>query len=217
MKESIHKALDGCGQARIAADSSRQRGSLPTGNDKRKSIPVFAGCFVYFPDALVAVAQHSQAGNDQHNSGEPLHWARDKSTDELGSLSRHLLDIAKLRGMDSGPTTLDEEFEHARAVAWRALANLQKTCEARAEQKSNSQKFAVRKTDAELAASKRREILAEGRKHVERLQYTWAADFDGTLHIFKDGEEVGSIDGTYGFDSEVEAVDHWIMVTKEPT
>jgi hypothetical protein len=165
MKESIHKALDGCGQARIAADSSRQRGSLPTGNDKRKSIPVFAGCFVYFPDALV----------------------------------------------------LDEEFEHARAVAWRALANLQKTCEARAEQKSNSQKFAVRKTDAELAASKRREILAEGRKHIERLQYTWAADFDGTLHIFKDGEEVGSIDGTYGFDSEVEAVDHWIMVTKEPT
>ena len=31
--------------------------------------------------ALAEVARVSKAGNDQHNPGQPLHWARDKSAD----------------------------------------------------------------------------------------------------------------------------------------
>lgn len=89
-------------------------------NDKdRKSTPLFDGLFKYFPDALAAVARVSQKGNDKHNPGEPLHWARGKSTDQRGSLLRHLLDEAT--GVD-----FDEDGELAIVhAAWRALAAAQ--------------------------------------------------------------------------------------------
>jgi hypothetical protein len=75
----------------------------------------------YFPDALLAVAEVSQAGNDQHNPGQPLHWNRAKSTDEANTLGRHLLQ----RG------TFDTDGKrHSAKVAWRALALLQKEIEA---------------------------------------------------------------------------------------
>ena len=73
-----------------------------------------------FPDALAAVAELSKVGNDQHNPGEPLHWAREKSGDELDALVRHL--------MEAG--TIDTDgILHDTKVAWRALANLQKRLE----------------------------------------------------------------------------------------
>lgn len=78
----------------------------------RKDCPVYSGCFMYFPKALAEVARLSKIGNDQHNPGEPLHWAREKSGDELDSLARHLID-----------------GDHAH-IAWRALANLEKQIEA---------------------------------------------------------------------------------------
>lgn len=86
---------------------------------ERKNSPVFDGLFKYFPDALAAVARVSKKGNDKHNPGEPLHWARDKSTDQRGSVIRHYLDEA------SG-TNYDEDGElHAVHAAWRALAAAQ--------------------------------------------------------------------------------------------
>lgn len=84
---------------------------LPTDAKERKAIPVYSGVIKYFPDALVAIAKLSQQGNDQHNPGTPLHWDRAKSGDELDALMRHMLE---------GDWT---------AVAWRALANLQKQIE----------------------------------------------------------------------------------------
>jgi hypothetical protein len=91
----------------------------------RKSKPLFSGVFMYFPDALMAVAEHSRKANDKHNPGEPLHWAKGKSTDHADCIARHLLDI--------GPqwNLVDPEFNslHATALAWRALALLQTVLE----------------------------------------------------------------------------------------
>jgi len=66
---------------------------LPTNALDRKDIPIFSGVMRYFPLALAAVAQCSKVGNDQHNPGDPLHWAREKSTDEADALVRHQLEV----------------------------------------------------------------------------------------------------------------------------
>jgi hypothetical protein len=90
--------------------------TLPSNGVERKQYPVVTGVLDYFPDAIAAVARLSQAGNDQHNPGQPLHWAREKSTDHADTLGRHLLQ----RG------TLDTDGQrHTAKVAWRALALLQ--------------------------------------------------------------------------------------------
>lgn len=94
---------------------------LPTDAAARKAVPLATGCLDYFPDALAAVAALSKIGNDQHNPGKPLHWDRNKSTDEADCLIRHFME----RG------TLDTDgVRHSAKVAWRALALLQKEIEA---------------------------------------------------------------------------------------
>lgn len=88
--------------------------------NNRKSMPVFTGVLRYFPDALLEISKVSKAGTDQHNPGQPLHWDRSKSTDELDALTRHLIDAG----------TIDTDgIRHSAKVAWRALANLQKEIE----------------------------------------------------------------------------------------
>lgn len=88
---------------------------------ERKAHPIFTGVLKYFPDALMEVAHLSKVGNDQHNPGEPLHWAKEKSTDEGDALVRHQL--------DAGTRDTDGE-RHSAKVAWRALAQLQREIEA---------------------------------------------------------------------------------------
>jgi hypothetical protein len=72
----------------------------------------------------LAVAAISQVGNDQHNPGEPLHWARHKSTDQLDAATRHLIDHAKGIRFD------DDGGRHLAKAAWRILAELQLNLEA---------------------------------------------------------------------------------------
>lgn len=84
---------------------------------ERKAEPIHSGVLLYFPDALAAVARVSKAGNDKHNPGEPLHWARHKSTDQMDCATRHTL-TPKLVDPETG------EPELAAAV-WRLLAELQ--------------------------------------------------------------------------------------------
>lgn len=87
----------------------------------RKGAPLMTGLFDYFPDACIEVAMLSKKGNDQHNPGEPLHWARGKSGDEADTMLRHMA----ARG------TRDKDgVRHSIKVAWRALANAQKEIEA---------------------------------------------------------------------------------------
>lgn len=93
-----------------------------TDAQRRKDTPVFSSVLRYFPDALAEIARLCKAGNDQHNPGKPLHWARSKSGDELDALTRHLL--------AAGSVDTDG-FYHDVKVAWRALANLQKLIEQR--------------------------------------------------------------------------------------
>jgi hypothetical protein len=89
---------------------------MPTDPTERKDTPVTTGVLDYFPLAIAEVARVSKSGNDQHNPGQPLHWAREKSTDHADSLVRHL--------MERGALDVDGE-RHTAKVAWRALALLQ--------------------------------------------------------------------------------------------
>lgn len=97
--------------------------TLPTDSSERKSIPLVSGVLDYFPAALAEVAKVSKAGNDKHNPGEALHWAREKSSDHADCIGRHLLE----RGaVDKGTGQL-----HSAELAWRALALLQEELEAK--------------------------------------------------------------------------------------
>jgi len=90
-------------------------------SEERKSMPMCRGLLDYFPDALAAVAEHSKAGNDKHNPGQPLHWSREKSTDHADCIVRHLI----------GRGTRDADgTRHSAGLAWRALALLQLEIEA---------------------------------------------------------------------------------------
>ena len=107
------------------------RAPKPSDSEVRKSSPVFSGVMQYFPDALKVVSQHSKRGNDKHNPGQPMHWAKEKSTDHADCLARHLIDIGpNWDGID--PET---GSYHAAALAWRALALLQTVIERKENKK----------------------------------------------------------------------------------
>tara|TARA_Y100000004_G_scaffold35559_3_gene38128 strand:+ start:3721 stop:4002 length:282 start_codon:yes stop_codon:yes gene_type:complete len=88
---------------------------LPTDPDERKSIPIHTGFIKYFPDAIVEVTKLSCKGSKQHHTNNKVYWDKSKSQDELDALMRHLLE------------------EDWAAVAWRAMANLQRECDKRKE------------------------------------------------------------------------------------
>lgn len=89
---------------------------------ERKELPIGTGVLSYFPDALLEVAKVSFVGNVQHNPGQPLHWAKEKSQDEEDSAIRHYLERYEL--------DVDGTY-HAAKAAWRMLAFLQKLIEAK--------------------------------------------------------------------------------------
>jgi hypothetical protein len=95
--------------------------ALPTGKQERKDTPICTGVLDYFAAALAEVARVSKAGNDQHNPGQPLHWARGKSNDHADCVVRHLMD----RGSFD-----DDGQRHTAKAAWRSLALLQEEMEA---------------------------------------------------------------------------------------
>lgn len=90
---------------------------------QRKETPIYSGVLKYFPNAIAEVAKISFVGNEQHNPGEPLHWDRNKSQDELDALMRHLTDHARGDAVDN------DGCRHLAKVAWRALAMLEKELE----------------------------------------------------------------------------------------
>lgn len=87
----------------------------------RKAKPLFRGCLMYFPDALLAISEHSRKANEKHNPGEEMHWSKGKSTDHADCIARHLVDI----GPNWDATDPELNSYHATALAWRALALLQ--------------------------------------------------------------------------------------------
>lgn len=88
---------------------------------ERKTMPLLSGAIAYFPDALGWVSFVSFVGNMQHNPGQPMHWAQEKSKDHKDCCARHL----------AGLGTLDDDgIPHSWKLAWRALANLQMEAQA---------------------------------------------------------------------------------------
>lgn len=98
---------------------------LPTDSASRKEFPLFSGVMKYFPDALLAISHVSFVGNKQHNPGQPLHWAKEKSSDEPDALSRHLAEIAAGQELDTDGVPLLWK------VGWRALAFIQRDIDAK--------------------------------------------------------------------------------------
>lgn len=94
---------------------------LPSDSQERKKYPIASGVLDYFPNAIAEIARVSYEGNEQHNPGEPLHWARGKSTDQADTIIRHFLERGK-RDVDG--------MRHSAKLAWRALALLQLEIEA---------------------------------------------------------------------------------------
>jgi len=93
---------------------------LPTDKNERKERPITRGVLDYFPDAIAEVAHVSYIGNQQHNPGEEMHWAREKSSDHADCIARHLVE----RGVID-----DDGLRHSAKCAWRALALLQEEIE----------------------------------------------------------------------------------------
>jgi hypothetical protein len=97
---------------------------LPVDNEARKALPLWSFLMEYFPDAFVEVCKVAVVGNNQHNPGQPLRWAREKSTDQMNTAFRHLFDYGRGTKMD-----VDGVLHLAKAI-WRLSAQLQLDVEA---------------------------------------------------------------------------------------
>lgn len=75
---------------------------------ERKGYPVGKFIREYFPNALLVLARHSMLSNEQHNPGEPMNWAKEKSIGEGDEIIRHFME---------GDTV---------SMAWRALELLER-------------------------------------------------------------------------------------------
>ena len=103
-------------------EAKSTKATLPTGAAARKSIPIMTGVMDYFPDAIAEVAILSRIGNDQHNPGQVMHWAKDKSTDHANCIMRHAI--------ERGTRDPIDKVRHSTKLAWRALALLQRELDA---------------------------------------------------------------------------------------
>ncbi len=101
---------------------------MSTDSNVRKLMPVTSGVLAYFPDAIMCVSWISRVGNEKHNPGQPLHWAKEKSADEPDCEVRHMLDYVRGLPPDPGLEGLGE-LGHLASKAWRALAHLQRECD----------------------------------------------------------------------------------------
>ncbi len=89
-------------------------------HEERKQRPVFTGLLKYFPDACMEVAHVSYIANEQHNPGQPMHWAKEKSIGTGDEIVRHLMD----------KEVFDTDgLRHKAKAAWRALELLQREIE----------------------------------------------------------------------------------------
>jgi hypothetical protein len=102
---------------------------MSTDSAIRKLMPITRGCLAYFPDALLLVSWVSRNGNEKHNPNLPLYWDKSKSWDEQDAEVRHLLDYLRGEEPDAGLEPLGS-LGHLASKAWRALADLQRACDA---------------------------------------------------------------------------------------
>lgn len=89
-------------------------------DDKREDYPLFDVLVGYFPAAMCELARWTKVGNEQHNPGEELHWAREKSTDHRNKILRHLMDYDQKES---------NGFYEAIPMLWRCAALVQELLE----------------------------------------------------------------------------------------
>lgn len=93
--------------------------SLPTDYDARKAIPLYTFLTGYFPLAIIEMTKVAVEGNKQHNPGEPLHWARGKSMNQLDTAMRHQFDHGMGKVYDT------DGCMHLAKAMWRLGAEIQ--------------------------------------------------------------------------------------------
>jgi hypothetical protein len=115
--------------------------TLPKDYAARKALPLYDVYTKYFPRAQIELVKVAVVGNEQHNPGEPLHWARGKSMDQLNTAMRHMLDHALGNVYDDDPaveiTRADgtkfypsHRTMHLAKAMWRLGAAIELLCEA---------------------------------------------------------------------------------------
>jgi hypothetical protein len=115
---------------------------LPTNDKERKNLPIFKMICGYFPKALREVTRVCVANNVRYNSDRKpndINWARGKSTQQMDSLFRHILEheVDGLVFEELPPevqAACGPGFERVYVLAeaaWRALAALELEIEAR--------------------------------------------------------------------------------------
>jgi hypothetical protein len=122
--ETIRAALDDVSKLPVLAAATLAMLEVALRRADTLTLQVAPGVFM-FSHALAAVAEVSRRGNEKHNPGEPLHWAREKSTDEADAYVRHIVD-----SFEFGPLALDDAGNpNLGAAAWRVLAWLTRVIE----------------------------------------------------------------------------------------
>ena len=101
------------------------KSGLPVDQAARREWEIWTFMMEYFPDAFLEVLRVAILGNKQHNPGEKLHWARDKSADQMNTAIRHAWDHGRGVIFD-----VDGTYHLAKAI-WRFSAELQLTIERR--------------------------------------------------------------------------------------
>jgi hypothetical protein len=118
--------------------------SLPTDYNARKEFPLLTFLTAYMPDAIEALVELCKKGNVQHQidkpklqpfylDGDRIAWDRAKSTEECETLMRHLWDHQRAKRAVGGVSNAMYDTDgvlHIVKVAWRAMAEAQKTIEA---------------------------------------------------------------------------------------
>lgn len=162
--------------------------TLPEDAAERKRHPIATGFLDYFPDAIAAISELSFIGNQQHNPGQPLHWARGKSSDEDDTAMRHFMQ----RG------TRDKDgVRHSVKAAWRMLAFLQKEIE--------SERASTREEINEFTQNLLAELKAEALDdhNAERIEHELAQqvkdDHGHTHHVIRQDAKMGAepVEGSF--------------------
>jgi len=129
-KQVMHEESKSTAQQEAAIEDCLRRGLdarprgtsiMPADSKARLDYPLCTGLLMYFPRACAAVARHSKRGNDQHNPGEKMHWAKEKSIGHGDQVVRHLID-----GLSSWEHDREEAEHHFAGMAWRSLELLER-------------------------------------------------------------------------------------------
>jgi len=142
---------------------------FPENDRDRKMLPVFKMITRYFPKALREVTRVCVANNVRYSpdrEAADITWARGKSTDQLGSAFRHMLESAvdgrvfePVPAAVTAATGIERSYVLAEA-AWRVLAALELEIEAH-EANERSQQVAEQAL-AGIGSEVRGQCLAPG-------------------------------------------------------